>query len=156
MEICLAILLQYKSLVHSYPELLGLSGCYLYLSDCVGLMTLLVEMSWAGQSGIATKNRQLELPVLNVGVFCCQERRRSWQEPWCRGIWNPWLLATDLQWSLDRMFHNAMCVFSVVPGLASRAVDVQSCSSENECSFGGGWKWLTGGMRISFNKINQL
>lgn len=44
-----------------------------------------------------------------------------------------------------------MCFLSSPWGWC-RALGVQSCGSENEHSFGGGWKWLTGAMRISFNK----
>lgn len=36
-----------------------------------------------------------------------------------------------------RHFPKATCVFSVVPGLVSRAVGVQSCRGDNGCSFGG-------------------
>lgn len=108
------------------------------------------ELNWS--KCYCHQNQATVTPSPKCWGFLLSGEKRLWPEPWCRGIWNPWLLLQICSEVFTDLFHNAMCVFSVVPGLVSRAVDVQSCSSENECSFGGGWKWLTGGMRISFNK----
>lgn len=157
MEICLAILLQHKSLVHSYPELLGLSEWLLEplwlcrINDTAGWD----ELNWSKR-------------------YCHQKQAAVTHSPKCWGfllsgeekIMTRALMQENIQSltvscrlaveSLQTCSKMPTCVFSLVPGvgawlLVSRAVAVKMSIHLGEDGSGSLVQW-----GLALTKINQL